>query len=118
MVGVTFFLLLGNYGQVSNKSDLCLWVCKQAGSQWSPGSAKQKYIKTTEKGIESAQLKHICPGVVVGGGGIDTKEQQQANRGQYIWEMKSFDHLLINKHIGLHQSMKRLAVFFNVPDSF
>lgn len=32
------------------------------GSQWSSGSAKQKYIKTTREGIGSAQLKHICPG--------------------------------------------------------
>lgn len=77
------------------------------GSQWSSGSAKQKYIKTTREGIGSAQLKHICPGggqsllcSGSGGGGCSSGVLRQ-----YIWEMESSDRLLINKHIGLHQTV-------------
>lgn len=52
LVGTILYIEEFKKKTVSNKSDLCLWASKQTGSHWSPGSAKQKYIKTMEKGLD------------------------------------------------------------------
>lgn len=64
----------------------------------------------------SAQLKHICPAGETASS--EKKKKKQRGQRQYICEMESFDRLLINKRIGLRQSVTHLGGRFNGADSF
>lgn len=108
-VGAKFPPGVGNLWKKSNKSDLCLLASEQTGSQWSSGSAKHKYIKTTEEGLDQLSWNTF----VLGGKkkASSAAKKSSGRQRQYIWEMESFDRLLINKHIGLHRSATRFGVF-------